>query len=181
MTLLHIHLSNPGNTNVGSLQVNLPNEIHPTTLTYKTSVINFFTDIDYGSDQNGDSVNVDSIADTNSGSIYLLMGDGGQNWIPANAVNSNIGSGRLPVATCFNNHSAVNSTNAVADLNTIANYDIDFSVEKIPHSFRVVPLANDGKTRIEFGGLTNASNNYPFGKIKSIDLFFNYIKDEEKH
>jgi len=182
MTILHLHLSNSGSSDVDNIQVDLPEEIHPTTLTYKTSIVNFYDDADFHSDANADSDNIDQLPDNLVGSIYLLLGDGGQNFIPANAINCNVGSGRLPVATCYKNSIYSHSTSDsgfVKDLNTVANYDLTFDVEKIPHSFKVVPIANDGTTRLQFGGSTNST--YPFGKIKSIDLFFDYIKDEEKH
>ena len=175
MAILHIHAKNTGSSAKSTIVVDLPEEVSPGAITYKTSIINFVSDQDFHTDDDSVTGDKDNIPSNLLGCVYANVG----NWIGGHSVNSNIGSGKLPIGVLLTDNVFVKSTTDagfIRSANTITNYNIDLEVEAIPHRFPISVVANDGSTPINFTGSTRV-----LGEIESLDLFFEYNKDTEFH
>ena len=176
MAILHIH-ARDGVSNSGSksIVIDIPEEISPGTITYKTSIINFVSDQDFHNNDDSVTGDKDNIPENVIGTVYAKVGA----WIGGHSVNSNIGSGKIPIGVEIKDNVFVKSTTDagfIRSANTTTNYDLDLEVEHIPHSFDLSVQANDGSTTLTFSGATPV-----LGQIESLDLFFEYNKDSEFH
>jgi len=172
MPVLHIHARNETSTATNKIDINIPSAIHSKNLIYKSSNINFFEDINPASSDGGlatNSANHDALPNNIYGCVYAKVP-----WIGGNSINSNVGTGKIPIAV---NHSTYSAGSAVLlqTASTYANYDMTFRCEDMHNKFTLELFTNDSFTPLLFADSGLAKTN--IGNVRTVDLFFEYDLD----